>query len=410
MRSPKHKKEGKGLMPFSPRGIQLHLLLMVILVIPIVSLSFVVSELAAKAAPLQSTGYFTTLAPGSPLPSDSDCTTQVQYTTWEPRPSNTTANNSVPTASQEAQIQNATWSTIGIAPTGDTLLHRVTGNFTGTTDEIYQWTACKWGIDEDIVRAEAFQESSWYQSHLGDYANGTTSCPPGTYDGTGCYHSYGILQVKYDYVPFTWPMSRDDTAFDADYAYSWIRDCYEGHVTYLGSGYQAGDLWGCIGFYYSGHWYDSGAISYIAKVQNWYYSKPWLQAGFPPPPTPTPTTQLSSTPTGTPTPTPVPPTSTPTPTTIVDTTPPIVSITNPLNGSIVKRGSTVIITANASDNVGVTKVDFSVNSSLLCSDTTSPYSCAWSVPRKRNVTYTITAKASDASGNTATNAVTVTAK
>src|SRR5205823_10474838 len=131
----------------------------------------------------------------------------------------------------------------------------------------------------------------WYQSQLGDYANGTTSCPPGTYDGTGCYHSYGILQVKYDYVPFTWPMSRDDTVFDADYAYSWIRDCYEGNVTYLGSSYQAGDLWGCIGFYYSGHWYDSDAISYIAKVKNWYSSKPWLQAGFPPPPTPTPTTQ-----------------------------------------------------------------------------------------------------------------------
>ena len=29
---------------------------------------------------------------------------------------------------------------------------RVTGNFTGTTDMILQWAACKWGIDEDIVR------------------------------------------------------------------------------------------------------------------------------------------------------------------------------------------------------------------------------------------------------------------
>ena len=42
-----------------------------------------------------------------------------------------------------------------------TLYRRVTGNFTGTTDEIIQWAACKWGIDEDIVRAQMAKESWW---------------------------------------------------------------------------------------------------------------------------------------------------------------------------------------------------------------------------------------------------------
>ena len=50
---------------------------------------------------------------------------------------------------------------------------RITGNFTGTTDEILQWTACKWGIDEDIVRAQAAKESWWQMTAKGDW---TTDC------------------------------------------------------------------------------------------------------------------------------------------------------------------------------------------------------------------------------------------
>ena len=33
----------------------------------------------------------------------------------------------------------------------------VDGDFAGTTDQLIQWAACKWGIDEDIVRAPADQ-------------------------------------------------------------------------------------------------------------------------------------------------------------------------------------------------------------------------------------------------------------
>ena len=32
---------------------------------------------------------------------------------------------------------------------------RITGNFTGTTDEIIQWAACKWGWSDNVVRAQA---------------------------------------------------------------------------------------------------------------------------------------------------------------------------------------------------------------------------------------------------------------
>jgi hypothetical protein len=165
---------------------------------------------------------------------------------------------------------------------------QITGNFTGTTDEIIQWVACKWGIDEDIVRAEARAESYWHQSQLGDWTTDQSLCPPGTWDGSGCYQSYGILQVKYIYNKTAWPMSRDDTAFNAEYVYGIIRTCFEGWTTYLSEGtpvagyprYHAGDIWGCLGRWYSGGWYNQGAIDYIYSIKAHLANEEWRQAGF----------------------------------------------------------------------------------------------------------------------------------
>jgi phosphatidylinositol-3-phosphatase len=91
-----------------------------------------------------------------------------------------------------------------------------------------------------------------------------------------------------------------------------------------------------------------------------------------------------------------------------DTTPPTVSITSPLNGAVVPRRTTVTIAASASDNVGVTKVNFYVNNTLKCTDTTAPSSCVWFVPSKRHANYALVAKAYDAANNVGTsNTVTV---
>ncbi len=48
---------------------------------------------------------------------------------------------------------------------------RVTGDFTGTTDEIIQWAACKWGLDEDLARAQTSVESGWNQRIMGDFTS-----------------------------------------------------------------------------------------------------------------------------------------------------------------------------------------------------------------------------------------------
>lgn len=92
-----------------------------------------------------------------------------------------------------------------------------------------------------------------------------------------------------------------------------------------------------------------------------------------------------------------------------DTIPPTVSITNPADGAIVARKSTVTITATANDNVGVTRVEFLVNGVLRCSDTTAPYSCNWSVPNSRT-THQLQARALDQAGNTATATIQVTSR
>jgi glucose/arabinose dehydrogenase len=93
-----------------------------------------------------------------------------------------------------------------------------------------------------------------------------------------------------------------------------------------------------------------------------------------------------------------------------DTIAPTVAITSPANNANVARRSTVTITATASDNVGVTRVDFLVNGALQCSDATAPYSCNWSVPNARNVTYQLQARAFDQAGNVGTSSIQVTAR
>ncbi|MGI8420513.1 MAG: Ig-like domain-containing protein [Candidatus Levyibacteriota bacterium] len=87
---------------------------------------------------------------------------------------------------------------------------------------------------------------------------------------------------------------------------------------------------------------------------------------------------------------------------------PTVSITGPLNGSIVQRRKTITITANASDPTGISKVEFYVNNTLQCTDTTSAYTCNWRVPNQSSVKYTLSAKAYNRANSTATSSVSVT--
>jgi hypothetical protein len=93
----------------------------------------------------------------------------------------------------------------------------------------------------------------------------------------------------------------------------------------------------------------------------------------------------------------------------VDNTAPTVAITSPANGAQPTRNTTVNINANASDNIGVVRVELYVNNILKCTDTAAAYTCAWLVPNQR-ATFSLKATAYDAAGKTATHTISVTSK
>ena len=83
-----------------------------------------------------------------------------------------------------------------------------------------------------------------------------------------------------------------------------------------------------------------------------------------------------------------------------DTTPPTTSITAPADGATVS--GTTSVTASASDNVGVTKVEFYIDSTLVATDTSSPYSYSWNTTTATNGSHSIYSKAYDAAANVGT--------
>src|SRR5262245_22939084 len=113
---------------------------------------------AGAASSTQAASHFSTLASDAPLPSGASCASMISATP-ETKPGNVAFNRTVPNAAQLALFyQHPVWSG---PPASD--FARVDGNYTGSTDMILRWAACKWGIDEDVVRAQAWTESKWIQ-------------------------------------------------------------------------------------------------------------------------------------------------------------------------------------------------------------------------------------------------------
>jgi len=234
--------------------------------------------------------YFGTLAPHATLPSEGECAQKIPPSSWEPRPENQIANQTIPSPQELAPFYAAPLNfTVG-PPASD--FQAVDGNYAGTTDMILRWAACKWGMDENTMRAQAFQESWWSAYTTGDLRFNASECQAGQWNGwqnSGgyCYQSYGLLQLKMASYN-AWPMAWDSTAFNADFRGAYWRACMNGDVQYYYdnvpvSGYPAYPdgtpdqmAWGCVGSWYSGSWYDPAALGYIASVKNEVAAKPWL--------------------------------------------------------------------------------------------------------------------------------------
>jgi subtilisin family serine protease len=86
--------------------------------------------------------------------------------------------------------------------------------------------------------------------------------------------------------------------------------------------------------------------------------------------------------------------------TVQDITPPTLAITSPAAGAVVSGN--VPITVSTSDNVGVVRVDFYVDSTLVGSDSTAPFAFTWNSASVALGAHTLSARALDAAGNLGT--------
>ncbi|HZH18497.1 MAG TPA: Ig-like domain-containing protein [Archangium sp.] len=87
---------------------------------------------------------------------------------------------------------------------------------------------------------------------------------------------------------------------------------------------------------------------------------------------------------------------------VLDNVAPTVTFTSPADGAAV--AGVVSLQAHASDNEGVTRVDFLVDGALLASDTTAPYGVDWDSGQWLNGNHRLVASAWDAAGNVTSSA------
>jgi hypothetical protein len=118
---------------------------------------------AEPASPTAKAVYFHTLPPRAKLPTDAHCSRLVNAS---PKRENKHVNR--PYNKRRGRHVSAKFLA-GDGPKAQKLARRIDGKFTGTTIDILRWAACKWGIDQNIVFAQAAVESWWRQTTLGDF-------------------------------------------------------------------------------------------------------------------------------------------------------------------------------------------------------------------------------------------------
>jgi hypothetical protein len=285
--------------------------------------------------------HYALMGPGASLPAESTCATSVNA---NPEPENapwnandgTGYNSNAGIASTPTYFYTNAGSQLGY-PNAD--FAKVDGLYTGTTDDIMRVYSCKWGEDEDWMRAQSWIESSWHQdcaamhggsgcSENGDSNNPDGTCSGlvaslsddgfavtnsssvyvfGTSFGLGIYASWGIIQSKSGCAEYyTEPMLALSTSWGEDYEGAKFRSCMNGDVNgrfqssaylsdvsnatnnpngkysgsepaYLGSGETNLEhlAVGCVITHYSGGWFDSSASTYATALVGALNTHPW---------------------------------------------------------------------------------------------------------------------------------------
>jgi hypothetical protein len=282
--------------------------------------------------------HYSMLGPGASLPTEAACVTAVNAS---PIPENapwnqndgTGFNSNLPPAGGVPAYFYANAPCCNEMPHAD--FATVDGNYSGSTDDLIRITACKWGIDEDYVRAQAWIESGWHQdcaaAHGGSgcIEGGDLNSPSGDPSGlaitaitpggifsafngfgnpggpTDHWDSWSIVQTKVFYAWMTWPMMEESTPFGLDYRYAEMRGCingdeysyYNSQAAAQGTDYQnavnaartnpngASSIsgwtnlqylsYGCIDTHFSGDWFNGFSDTYMNEFLNRLSTAPW---------------------------------------------------------------------------------------------------------------------------------------
>ena len=100
---------------------------------------------------------------------------------------------------------------------------------------------------------------------------------------------WGLQQVRFTTFRWAFPAATlppiRSTAYNLDIALAARRNCYEGLEPWLntverGATYAAGDLWGCVGMWFSGRWYTQPSIDYINHVKDYLNRRIWTTPDF----------------------------------------------------------------------------------------------------------------------------------
>jgi hypothetical protein len=196
----------------------------------------------------------------------------------EIRPANATANHYIPSGLELAAFH--------AAGSFNPLEKYVSGGFAGTTDEILQWGAHKWGIPEDVMRAVAVTESWWRQDAMGDRQDGVNAAlypVQSQIDAHSVYETLGLMQVKWrpdqSLHPGTEPLRWKSTSFNVDYWGASVRYYYDGLCNWCGSGYGPGQDWNSVGAWFSpSPWGTSQR--YVTQVKGHLAARTWERPGF----------------------------------------------------------------------------------------------------------------------------------
>lgn len=226
--------------------------------------------------------YFATEPVGTAgLPrAESYCADNILLNKWEPT-SHGNLQFNVPRDDVATNWGDSRFSWWSSFPGWLTKRAQVTGHFTDsdgsvpTTTELISFAACRWGVDEDLIRAVAVQESDWHQHFWGDRCGQTNDAL-----GIG---SYGIIQIKNfncvnegDWGGFR--RTYESTPFALDFYGAAMRGCLDRNFWY---GYgttapsdTAGMIRGCVGAWFSGDF--SPSSSYTNSVYQHLANRDWL--------------------------------------------------------------------------------------------------------------------------------------